>query len=194
MKVYRRAFLLGLPLTLALGCGRFHGLDIGLMTPLDNFHTVEAGRLYRSAQLGKVTLANVIHKYDVRTVVNLRGESPGSSWYDNEKACCQANGARLVNIAMESERMPSRDALLELYNTFENGEYPMLVHCKAGSDRTGAAVAIWRMLVCGESKQAAERELSAAYGHSRALYPAWDRLLGMFQPSRAWIEHDYPVR
>jgi protein tyrosine/serine phosphatase len=193
MKVYRRAFLLGLPLTLALGCGRFHAFDIGLMTPLDNFHTVEPGRLYRSAQLGKVTLANVIHRYGLRTVVNLRGESPGSSWYDNEKACCEANGARLVNISMQSEHMPSRDALLELYDTFENGDYPMLVHCKAGADRTGGAVAIWRMLVCGESKQAAGRELSA-YGHSRLLYPAWDRLLRIFEPSREWIEHQYPVQ
>lgn len=194
MKLYRRAFLLGLPLTLAFGCGRFHGLDVGLMTPLDNFHTVQPGRLYRSAQLGKVTLGNVINKHGIRTVINLRGETPGASWYDNEKACCGATGAKLVNISMESERMPSRDALLELYDTFENGEYPMLVHCKAGADRTGAAVAIWRMTVLGESKQTAGRELSAAYGHSRAMYPAWDRLLGMFQPSREWIERDYPVR
>ena len=42
--------------------------------------------------------------------------------------------------------MPTREALLELWDTFENGEYPMLVHCKAGADRTGGAVAIWRMM------------------------------------------------
>lgn len=193
MTIHRRAFL-GLPLFFVLGCGRFHALDVGLMTPLDNFHTVEPGRLYRSAQLGQVTLARVIKDHDIRTVVNLRGANAGSSWYDNEKACCEAHGAKLVNIPMESERMPSRDALLDLYDTFENGEYPMLVHCKAGSDRTGAAVAIWRMMVRGESKQAAGRELSAAYGHSRTMYPAWDRLLGMFQPNREWIEREYPVR
>jgi protein tyrosine/serine phosphatase len=194
MNIYRCAFVLGLPLVVACGCGRFHGLDVGLVTPLDNFHTVQAGRLYRSAQLGKVTLGNVIKQHGIRTVVNLRGESPGSSWYEKEEACCEAKGVKLVNISMQSEEMPSRDALLELYDTFENGEYPMLVHCKAGADRTGGAVAIWRMVVLGQSKEDAGRELSAAYGHSRAMYPAWDRLLGMFQPSRDWIEHEYPVR
>ncbi|NLG41658.1 MAG: dual specificity protein phosphatase family protein [Phycisphaerae bacterium] len=193
MKLLRRAFLLAAPLTLTLGCGRFHGLDLGLLTPLDNFHTVEAGKLYRSAQLGKHTLKAVCQKMGIRTVVNLRGQNSGSSWYDDESACCAAIGVKLVNIPMESDEMPTREAMLELWDTFENGEYPMLVHCKAGADRTGGAVAIWRMME-GESRQAAARELSAAYGHSQVMYPEWDWLLGMFRPSREWIEHEYPVQ
>ena len=53
-----------------------------------NFHEVDAGRFYRSAQLPPTILDEVIQDYGIRTVINLRGRSPHKEWYLQEVATC----------------------------------------------------------------------------------------------------------
>ena len=44
------------------------------------------GELYRSGQITPQQLDDYTAKYGVKTVVNLRGDSQGSSWYEAEIA------------------------------------------------------------------------------------------------------------
>src|SRR5262249_44146427 len=97
----------------------------------------------------------------------------------------------LVDIAWSSVHLPPRDRLLQYFDTIKGESAPVLIHCSAGSDRTGAASAIWRMAVAGEEKAAASKELSLRYGHFSAATPRMDELVDMFQPRREWIEHEY---
>ncbi len=173
------------------GCGAGAFDDFAPLTVFDNFRIIEEGRAYRSAQLDSESLALIFATYEIRTVVNLRGESPGEAWYRNERAAAAAAGVTLVDIDMSARKLPPRDQLLRLYDTFKTAEYPILIHCSGGSDRTGAAAAIWRMVMLGESRATAARELSPRYGHFRAAHPEMDELVGVFRPDREWIEHEY---
>jgi hypothetical protein len=56
----------------------------GLIRYAGNVHVVEEGKLYRSAQLGGRQLEQVIAKYGIRSILNLRGAGPGQPWYDGE--------------------------------------------------------------------------------------------------------------
>ncbi len=185
----------GLSLTASafiLGCGMGVFDNYAPLTVFDNFHAIEDGVAYRSAQLDPQTLELVFQQYGIRTVINLRGRHEEQTWYRNEQAVADAAGVMLVDVEMSADRLPSREVLLQLYDTFLTAEYPILIHCQAGADRTGAAAAIWRMVVRGDPREAAAAELCPGYGHFEAVHPEMDRLVRIFQADREWIEHEYP--
>ncbi len=144
---------------------------------------------YRSAQLDAGLLEQVINAYEIKTLINLRGAHPGDNWWDAEKDVCDRLGVAFVSIPMSAEDLPSRQALLDLYNTFITADYPILIHCRGGADRTGAASAIWRMVVLSHPRDEAMEELSVCYGHVGA--PTMDYLAEIFQPDPDWIMNEY---
>jgi len=106
-----------------------------------NFHVVEEDRFYRSAQLNRSTLEEKIKEYNIKTVINLRGEKPGESWYEAEKKLCEQLGVKFVSIRFSSRvSKKSIEALLPL---FDSANYPIYVHCEGGRDRTGLASVIY---------------------------------------------------
>lgn len=137
-----------------------------------NFHTVVAGELYRSAQPSPMALKEWTRQYGIRSVVNLRGESD-ADWYRDEVATARDLGLKQVNFRMSaSERMTPERAreLLALLDTLPR---PILIHCKAGADRTGLASALW-LAQRGGSEAASEAQISFHYGHvSLPLTAAW---------------------
>ncbi len=156
-----------------------------------NLYPIGEGRAYRSRQPDAALLEHVIQDLGVRTVINLRGENTGDAWYDAEVAAVERLGAKLANVAMSANRPPSAETLLALHETLLSAEHPILIHCKGGADRTGAAAAIWRMAVAGDGREQALGELDCRYGHFEASTPAMDWLARVYQPDVAWIETDY---
>lgn len=191
MKTRRLSSLILVTCAALAGCGYGQLDNYAPLTVFDNFRSIEEGRAYRSAQLDATTLNLVFDEHGIRTIVNLRGENEQDAWYRNERAAAEKAGVTLVDIRMSAGRLPSRDALLLLYDTFQTAEYPILIHCQSGADRTGAASAIWRMVVRGDTREAARVELSLVYGHFEARHPEMDQLVEMFQPDRDWIAHVY---
>jgi protein tyrosine/serine phosphatase len=47
----------------------------------------------------------------------------------------------------------------------QTAEKPILIHCKAGSDRTGLAAALYVAAVAKGGERKAEGQMSIAYGH-----------------------------
>ncbi|MBP7748239.1 MAG: dual specificity protein phosphatase family protein [Phycisphaerae bacterium] len=191
MKTRRLSSLILVTCAALAGCGVGELDNYAPLTVFDNFRSIEEGRAYRSAQLDATTLNLVFDEHGIRTIVNLRGENEQDAWYRNERAAAEKAGVTLVDIRMSAGQLPSRDALLLLYDTFQTAEYPILIHCQSGADRTGAASAIWRMVVRGDTREAARVELSLVYGHFEARHPEMDQLVEMFQPDRDWIAHVY---
>jgi undecaprenyl-diphosphatase len=116
----------------------------------NNFHEVTTGEVYRSAQLSPGTLKSKVETHGIRTVVSLRRPRPKESWYRNEKQAAAELGIGHHDIAMDLTFSPRIDHLLELRDLLEGAPKPLLVHCRAGADRTGLA-AIMAKLLDGES-------------------------------------------
>ena len=51
---------------------------------LGNVHVVDEGKLYRSARLERDQLEQVVRKFGIKSILNVRGEASGESWYENE--------------------------------------------------------------------------------------------------------------
>jgi len=175
-----------------VGCGLGVYDGFAPLRPTDNFHVIEPGRAYRSAQLDVTTLELLVDVFGIRTVINLRGENASELWYQRERDALGAAGVEYIDVRMSASSLPAREELLKLYDAFLSAEEPILMHCQAGADRAGAAAALWRMVVLGDERGEAAGELSICYGHFEAVTPAMDELVRVFEPDRAWIETQYP--
>jgi protein tyrosine/serine phosphatase len=128
-----------------------------------NFGAVQPGRLYRSGQMPATALARTIREYRIKTVLNLRGPNPDSSWYSPEREASLAAGATQVDIPMSSCLWMTRDQLKTLIETLDSAEYPMLIHCAWGSERTGLASAFAELLRPGSRLEEARAQFSIGY-------------------------------
>lgn len=130
-----------------------------------NFHPVKEGEAYRSGQLNTVKLEEYLRGYRIKSVLNLRGENRGSDWYEDEIATCKRLSVRHYDLALSSSERPTDNDVEKLMIIFREAPRPVLIHCKSGSDRTGLVSAMWKVVVDGEPKSIAEKQLSVRYGH-----------------------------
>ena len=129
-----------------------------------NFGVVEPQRVYRSAQPHE-DIPRLIERYQLSSILNLRGGSQDDSWYAAEVRETHERGIDFYDMPMSATRRPHRRELLVLLDLFDRCRYPLLIHCKSGSDRTGLATALYRMSRQGVSPEQALRSFSLEYGH-----------------------------
>jgi hypothetical protein len=156
-----------------------------------NFYTIQEGILYRSAQPSGKQLFGVVQKYNIRSVINLRGAQRGESWYDIEKAVSDRLGLQRVDIEMSANRLPHRDDLIQLLDAYRDLPRPILIHCKAGADRTGEAAAIFAMDHLKWSRRKAAAQLDPLFGHLRDFTPAKDYFIREVYQGEDWARNTY---
>jgi len=122
-------------------------------------------RAWRSAQPAPHHI-RAMAREGIRTIVNLRGERRCGS-YRLEKSACERHGITLVNFHIRGRRAPSREEIKRTIELFERVEYPMLIHCKSGADRTGLISTLYSFLREGVPLTEARRQLSLRYGYLR---------------------------
>lgn len=130
-----------------------------------NLHEVERSQLYRSAQPGSSFLREIIDRYGIRTVINLRGPNPGAKWYRDEIHVADSKGVTHIDIAMSAGKEPDPATINRLLDAFKSARKPILVHCEAGADRSGLASAIYELRIAHRPASQAARQLSFFYGH-----------------------------
>lgn len=156
----------------------------------DNFCIVEKGVFYRSAQLSAETLDGYIKQYGIKTVINLRGVQEKESWWQEENAVALHNKVLLFNISTSAGTLTSKEKLCEILEVFDHAPRPMLVHCRAGVDRTGEISALWVLDQMKKSNEEALEQLSIWHRHNRLMYPAKDFLIKIWR-GREWFINQY---
>jgi protein tyrosine/serine phosphatase len=129
-----------------------------------NFHKV-SDELYRSAQPNPYQLKNIIKKYNIKTVINLRGPEK-IAILDLEREICKNMNINLIEIKYHSRGIPNFERVEKAKELFETIEYPALIHCKAGSDRTGLLSALYLYFIKKVDIKEAIKQLDfIPYGH-----------------------------
>lgn len=121
--------------------------------------------MYRSAQLNKNEFAEEIDDHHIRSILNLRGPSPGSPWYDDELAAAREHGVVHYDLGISANHMVTPETINQILAILRTSPKPILIHCQSGADRTGLVSALYRYAIQGQSPAEAETELSLLYGH-----------------------------
>jgi protein tyrosine phosphatase (PTP) superfamily phosphohydrolase (DUF442 family) len=137
----------------------------GYLRVTGNIHEVVPGEVYRSAQLSASQLSSFIREKQIRTVINLRGASPGRRWYDDEINATTLAGARHVDLRMSADKDPSSELVASLIRILESAPRPFLIHCEGGADRSGLAAALYELRIDRRPAEIAASQLSFSYGH-----------------------------
>jgi tyrosine-protein phosphatase SIW14 len=123
------------------------------------FAEVVPGRLYRAGYCEPRPLTRIIRDYKIKTILVLLNDEPDSLLQQKEVAVAQREGVRLIRIPMPGDGIADFDALDQAAGIIADpANQPLLVHCYAGTMRTGASYAAWRMRHCGWSYQQAADE------------------------------------
>ncbi len=172
---------------------------------LTNQHTVLRGRLYRSAQLSPDELTQLIKDKKIRTVINLRGTSPDTDWYQEESRVTHAAGVNQEDISLSAKRLPAPNEIRRLVEVLDRTDYPVVVHCQRGADRTGLVSTVALLLHTNATLDAARHQLWPRYGHVRFgrtavidrffdFYEGWLQSTGQTHTPerfRQWADHEY---
>lgn len=136
-----------------------------------NFAVVEPGRLYRAGYCQPGPLKEVIERHGIRTILTLLSDEPDSADQRKEDAVARQMGVRILRVSMPGDgrgTFEDLDAAAEAMAAQAN--HPMLVHCYAGANRTGAAFVVWRVRHCGWTFEDAMDE-AEAHGYSPRRNP-----------------------
>ncbi|WP_019171149.1 dual specificity protein phosphatase family protein [Pseudaminobacter salicylatoxidans] len=163
------------------------GLFLASLQWFGNFHTVVAGELYRSAQVTPDELSAYVANYGIRTVINLRGDGGATKWYVEEKDASSQLGIEHVDFSMSAQKPLSRSKTEELAEILRSAPKPILIHCKAGSDRSGFASALYLAAVKGVDVEEAENQLSVRYGHISLPFMPASAMDETYEDVEAWL-------
>jgi protein tyrosine/serine phosphatase len=130
-----------------------------------NFHTVEQGVIYRSGQLSGTQFQSRIKENGIRTVINLRGNNAGRSWYDDEMKASALTGVQHIDFPLSSGKELTDDQLIKLTALLRDSPRPLLIHCEAGADRSGLASALYELVIAKRAPEEVWPQLSFRYGH-----------------------------
>jgi len=148
-----------------IGLAIMTGVEAGRVLLGTNIHTVLPGRVYRCAQPSAADLEREVKEHGIRTVVNLRGCSFPLSWYMEESRATQALDVAQEDICFSAGRLPSLPEMRRFLDVLDRAEYPLLLHCRRGADRTGLASAIVLLLKTDQPFGQARKQLGLRYGH-----------------------------
>ena len=147
---------------------------------LYHLHWVTPG-LARSAQPYLGFYAAFLRPHGFKSLINLRGENPGLSWWRTEKRTAGALGITHFDVKLSSRNIPSRSGLAKLFDAFERAAPPILIKCSGGQDRTSLAAALYLL----------QRDGPKALAQAEAQFAFWP-YLHRPKPYQRWLK-EFPA-
>ena len=140
-----------------------------------NFHKVNEN-LYRSGQPDEDEFFSLYTFNGIRSVLNLRENNSDKDEIDAVNKRWK-NAVALYEIPLDTGEISEAD-LYKILTVTRDAPKPLLIHCWHGSDRTGCAVAAYRIVFENWSVEDAISELmKPEYGHHKAIYTNIPELL-----------------
>jgi protein tyrosine/serine phosphatase len=135
---------------------------------LPNFHKISEN-LYRGAQPTTIGIKQ-LNDMGIKTIINLRS-------FNSDKDEIGSTEIGHENIYMKTWHPEDEDVVRFLTIVMDKTKAPVFVHCQHGADRTGLMCAIYKVAVCGWSKEEAVDEM--IYG-GYGFHPVWKNLINYF--------------
>ncbi len=128
---------------------------------IKNFYKVN-NDLYRAAQPGKIEFKE-LEKLGIKSVLNLR-----MLHSDSDEA--KETALKLYHVRMRAGNIDDK-GIIDALKVIKDAPKPILVHCLHGSDRTGAVIAMYRIIFENYTKEKAILELrEKKYGYHETIY------------------------
>ena len=144
----------------------------------ENFYQISAD-VFRSEQ-PNANLASQIKEHQIDVVINLRNRDLDSTQLKDQNL-------KLIHIPINTWSINREDLLQVMFEIQQAKafEQKMLIHCYHGSDRTGASIAMYRIIFEDWSTQNALDEMKyGGYG----FHPIWINIEKIFTPENIkWI-------
>lgn len=120
--------------------------------------------LIRTPQPDSDDLEELHERFGVQTVVNLRGEKPGESWFEEEREGVARIGARWIHLRTSGKSEPSPELVERFFQLVQDRDnWPIVLHCQGGIHRTGLWSALYRIQFQGWSPERAIDEMEDLY-------------------------------
>ena len=144
-----------------------------------NFYQIDHS-LYRSEQ-PSAELSQLIQTHQIDVIINLRARH-------KDPKIVQDPSIEYVHLPIHTWQI-NREDLLQVMRTIQQAkqkQQKVLIHCYHGSDRTGASVAMYRIIFQGWSIEAAKQEMKhGGYGY-HSIWKNIDQLLNV--ENVRWIQ------
>ncbi len=130
--------------------------------PPKKWGEVMPGKLYRSGQIDQSQVEQVLAENDIDVIVNLLHYEEHDPNQVAELVAAHKLGIPMHRFPLGGDSVGDPDHYILALSAIHHGlekDQRVLVHCAAGAQRTGAAVAMYRMLVQGWTGREAYREL-----------------------------------
>lgn len=165
-----------------------------------NFGVVDEGAVYRAGRLTPEAIRKVDEEHGVRTIVDLGAHHPGSAGERREALTAQALGVERHVYRLFGDGQGDPNQYVRALRIMMDPEaQPVLVHCAAGSERTGVAVALYRMLAENATFESAMDETRdyrhdpADNPHVREMLETWRGPIAEALQNGTVIPYDGPV-
>lgn len=119
------------------------------------FRCIVPGKVYSAKQPSADQLQKWIDKYGFKTIINLRGYSPGNT--PEEVAVAEKNNVRMVTLSWSAHNTPRHPLLKRFIKEIETCQTPILIHCHSGIDRSGTAASMAAMEIGDEDYYSAKK-------------------------------------
>jgi protein tyrosine/serine phosphatase len=123
---------------------------------------VEEGRIFRSGQLSRYLVKEMLERNHVQVVVDLTFDDPAELNHEAELRAIHELGIERQLFPLKADGTGDVQiyaAAVAAVARAAREDKPVLVHCFAGAQRTGGVVALYRLLVQGKSPDFVLREM-----------------------------------
>jgi protein tyrosine phosphatase (PTP) superfamily phosphohydrolase (DUF442 family) len=125
-----------------------------------NFHKVD-NNIYRSAQLFSFNYPYYIKNNNIKSILNLRDDT-NKSWYKTEISISKKHNINHYDYPISATKTLSILEMKNIVNIIKKAKKPLLIHCKAGADRTSLVTALY---LYDKGDKNAQNAISLKYGH-----------------------------